>query len=460
MKIISFIRVITLMACTIAFLDKPYKIYASNTSSHTYHALLHNNITGLLKNVEDNLTYWEKQTNRLSNPDRSRIIQISGLETLQKSLAKKLARLHHIKQKYHKIDYFEDVSIDKYNEEIIKFILGLDQDLTGDMQHPSHKYASIIKKYQCHMINTIKEFKRPNWFSEHKWPLIISGLGIAMLSGYSYHYQNSIKNYVLDHWYKLNDVWKEHVVSPLKLVWKTVLNEINYEPLITEENVNLKKESVKEETTLYLKSIDQGFVNKIFKSPSPEKELADAAEKFVEFSPNKVEEILSREEKNPYYNALFGSLPRNYLLKIKKFEYLAMKILLVAETYRKQNHLNFAIIACVPAGLLLYGTCALLKKAFGSFFSKKVYFKQFKTTLVSMEKLINKDLLQPTLPYETMGLLIYHIDKLKKLLRKTPYAERYTLQEDLIELESIEFSPQQKMATINRMYRQYDFLTA
>jgi len=86
-------------------------------------------------------------------------------------------------------------------------------------------------------------------------------------------------------------------------------------------------------------------------------------------------------------------------------------------------------------------------------------YRKLSNPLIELERILNRNYTEQQLSDEERGYLLYYLLALKKRLAIIPDVQvRQDFARDVAEIESAEFSIVQKLNTVQRMYRVYDFL--
>ncbi|MBI2774794.1 hypothetical protein HYX58_02210 [Candidatus Dependentiae bacterium] len=126
-----------------------------------------------------------------------------------------------------------------------------------------------------------------------------------------------------------------------------------------------------------------------------------------------------------------------------------------------QNHVNFNLAMTLPAIAILGGLYVLYRQV--NRFSKDVLSDQHRNPvregLINIENALNKfNKPQTSVPFEAEGLILYWLSQLRCYAPHIPEHHRAQFEEDLSQISSPDFELHQKLATLERMYRTYEFL--
>lgn len=135
-------------------------------------------------------------------------------------------------------------------------------------------------------------------------------------------------------------------------------------------------------------------------------------------------------------------------------ENISEQVLRLAE----QHHVNNQLLLTIPAlftGYLLYVSSKLALKSLLS--SEKP--NLVREGLLMIENTLNKyNTKDHKLPFDAQGLILYWVNKLRAYVYYLPKHHQEQFNEDLTQIGSPEFELHQKLGTIDRMYRSYEFL--
>jgi hypothetical protein len=124
-----------------------------------------------------------------------------------------------------------------------------------------------------------------------------------------------------------------------------------------------------------------------------------------------------------------------------------------------QNHVNYQLLLTIPAvitGCIVYLTTRLAWRSF----STSDHFNPLREGLLMVENTLNKyNTKDHKLPFDAQGLILYWVNKLRVYVYYLPKHHQEQFNEDLTQIGSPEFELHQKLGTIDRMYRSYEFLS-
>lgn len=126
-----------------------------------------------------------------------------------------------------------------------------------------------------------------------------------------------------------------------------------------------------------------------------------------------------------------------------------------------QNHVNFNLAMTLPAIAILGGLYVLYRQV--NRFSKDILSDQHRNPvregLINIENMLNKfNKSQTSVPFEAEGLILYWLSQLRCYAPHIPEHHRAQFEEDLSQISSPDFELHQKLATLERMHRTYEFL--
>lgn len=123
-------------------------------------------------------------------------------------------------------------------------------------------------------------------------------------------------------------------------------------------------------------------------------------------------------------------------------------------------HLNFELMATIPAMLLTYATYRVCSSVFSNF-TRTHILKPLKKDLIQFQLLLNKerhvvDVHKTSLIYK--GMCFYWIKQLKEYSRNISSTARYSYNQYIDQLSNVSITPAQKLTIIECMFREYEFL--
>jgi nuclear-control-of-ATPase protein 2 len=170
------------------------------------------------------------------------------------------------------------------------------------------------------------------------------------------------------------------------------------------------------------------------------------------------------EIKRPIRNVMFGDMARLMLVQLQKQKVDLERTLIAMDRLLRSNEINFELIALIPAVLVT------LVMAYNVLTFQRVQdrqlFSHMQTLLLAIEKILNANntRTREALSDESHGLVYLHTYRLRQLMQHKHHllnvdAERYDFYDDLDEVDSEDLEIQQRLSTVQRMFRHYQFLT-
>eukprot|EP00667_Euglena_gracilis_P005857 EG_transcript_5899 len=160
--------------------------------------------------------------------------------------------------------------------------------------------------------------------------------------------------------------------------------------------------------------------------------------------------------RRPITSSLFGDMARLLLIQMQMQKVNITQLYIAMDDVMRKNELNFNVMAAMPAtmlvlfGMYLYWTTR--------HFRATPVFREIRSGLRSTEVIFNRAS-GPSLHWFDQGLLLLEVAKMKALCPKLLNAElRRWFEEDLQEIEDAGLTCQQRLHTVQRMYRIYTFL--
>ncbi|HEX2977937.1 MAG TPA: hypothetical protein VHO47_02365 [Candidatus Babeliales bacterium] len=126
-----------------------------------------------------------------------------------------------------------------------------------------------------------------------------------------------------------------------------------------------------------------------------------------------------------------------------------------------QNHVNFNLAMTLPAIAILGGLYVLYRQV--NRFSKDILSDKHRNPvregLINIENTLNKfNKPNSSVPFEAEGLILYWLSKLRCYAPHIPEHHSAQFEEDLSQISSPDFELGQKLSTLERMHRTYEFL--
>jgi nuclear control of ATPase protein 2 len=170
--------------------------------------------------------------------------------------------------------------------------------------------------------------------------------------------------------------------------------------------------------------------------------------------------------KTPLVSLLSGDLLRVLLIQVQKTKVDLEIAMNSVDKLLKANELNFALLAAVPTCILVGLGLRELRHLWKR---RRLLYRghidrQILYGLREVEQILNRNLTmvhhEIFLSYRDQGCLLIQLHYLRELIRR--YAkmgdDTYRLMEDLAEIEMNYRTVQQRLNTVQRMYRTYAFL--
>lgn len=321
-------------------------------------------------------------------------------------------------------------------------------------------YQEGIRKYKKRALRLVKTARKPSHVSRH-W-LSYSVATISALAGFIYYTKNKdkIATWIQDGKQASKNFFTDYIKNPAKNSLDIVYRKKEDKPLISPDACKIDKKILEKELWDYY---NDNY------SKMPKEKVKANIEEAVQSNtlPSEVMNDYTKQMKNPTWNALSprGQIVRLFILA--QFQPLKIR---VNEGFQKfdrlfkANELNFELLVGLPASLLIGLACYSSYKCLQTCYrfispQKNLLFKPIKKALIALETIFNDhngDVKK--MNYTTHGQCYYWLSKLKKACYVIPLEERPLFIADLIDLESSVFTVSQKLATVQRMYRAYDFL--
>jgi len=171
--------------------------------------------------------------------------------------------------------------------------------------------------------------------------------------------------------------------------------------------------------------------------------------------PKDVQAHFVEQSKSPAWNTIMSRRLGGQFVSLNQ-------ILLHLELLRAQNihqgqKLNLELLVAIPTAVVGYGAYRITKGAY-SYLAEKNY-EPIKQNMLRIERLLNQfNNDKQTITDTAKGKIIYAVHQLTRVEHLIPVEQRESFFADLAELYAPSFSIKQKLRTIDRMYRTYNFL--
>ncbi|KAI9301701.1 ATP synthase regulation protein NCA2-domain-containing protein [Cunninghamella echinulata] len=169
------------------------------------------------------------------------------------------------------------------------------------------------------------------------------------------------------------------------------------------------------------------------------------------------------EIKSPLKNAIRGDLIQTLLIQVQKTKVDVDMAMQALDKLLKSNELNFAFLAVAPSMLLTWASISWIKNMYikrGGHKMKQIR-QPIKDAVRRIERLLTLDPNHDDeLTCESQGALLCELLLLRNYAQSLPTRNsiRELFIEDIRDLETVKLSKQQKVETIQRMYRTWHFL--
>ncbi len=446
-------------------------------------SLIMQQIFKILMTLFDSLDYWQDlrskpfyyftsqwPTKIWHNKSRSVTIR-DGVSTLKEAIYYYTYFLGAIYKNLHKFDSINN------EQELYQHVATTIFTINACVEHESFEFSinSSLKLQELHDIlissyertyifhttalQNVAKYLKPGHF-QRNWVRysVLATTGLATLI-YWYYNQEKISTWTDQTVQAGKKLFSDSVYQPVKNIFDSYFSkqsatkndEIkNLRKDQTEILKSLLKEQIKK-TSPHLKEEQiQQTVNTILESgtltPELKKELIDAQNSPVItlLSPNGSLISLSIIEIRLMINQLLsvGDEKGDKLLEILH-----------------QNHVNYQLLLTFPAVLLSYLVYTGTSKAWHAFTTSEKL-NPLREGLLMIENTLNKyDTKDRALPFDAQGIILYWVHKLRAYVYFLPKHHQEQFNEDLTQIGSPDFELHQKLATIDRMYRSYEFLS-
>ncbi len=148
---------------------------------------------------------------------------------------------------------------------------------------------------------------------------------------------------------------------------------------------------------------------------------------------------------------------RGQYIRINAIEFEIFKLQLI--DMFQANRLTIELLLTIPTFALLYGSYKISKNISHKISPHHISYKPIKRGLLKVEHILNNhNNTAVQMSYSAQGQLYYWLCKLRNYADQVPDKKRLYFLEDLAELGASDLQVDQKLSTINRMYRTYSFL--
>ncbi|MEX0940761.1 MAG: hypothetical protein WDZ41_05355 [Candidatus Babeliales bacterium] len=437
----------------------------------------------ILTALHDHLEYWEQLQLRpirrfISNgplkwfKSQSQTIEIKDhVKVLQQeieNISRYIGYLHEIKQQKKSASAnFAHQELYRLAHIINKCLDYSDPNTQPIIKENLEQELNILlmknKKKLAHFKNTmngrIAIHKKPSHFSRHWLEYSIGALSALSSLAYWYKNHDKVNKWVHDTHTSGKNFYHNYAYQPIQNIIDIFYGKYETKELITTEEIKNLEEMKREGIINFYKkhtNLAEQEIKKIAEEAIQQKTLPELIrKKWLETSPNALWNVLIGSTRLPYIgnkDAIWLAL-----LKIDDGIITGKSALLLGQDILKANSLNQQILVAIPAVLTILGGCYTIKKAYNLF--KKNPFDYIQKELISIESILNKyNNSSMSIDYTALGLIHYHEYKILNNIDCIPVGDQARFIRDLSELDSLEFSIPQKIATINRMYRAYPFL--
>lgn len=366
------------------------------------------------------------------------------------------------------------------------------------------QYAKFIDEH----VDQIKKhvlplYKRPNHLNRN-WIKYTIGLSVVSFMTYKVATnRDEILRWAHESYDSILRFYVLHLQEPVVNMYNVIRFD-THKQLIDPESVDVSIDSLERMVTSFAR--DHGSSTG---SHMTEEELGIVSEQARRGNLAYIMHKYEQEMKNPLKNALFGDMAQLLLIQVQKQKVDIERTMIQMDKLMQSNELNFELMATVPALLLavfvVYNVLTYQRR------TDNRVFASFKSSLVHLERVLNRF---PTSEQESMlmainnngsgavdnssqqllesstvvgiksndideasgtlnrnqasGFVHLHVRKMRRLLNdnvnkfQTHYRKEASvardLHFDLTELDNHQISPEQRMRTVERMYRSYYFL--
>lgn len=433
------------------------------------YTLLQTELLQGLNSIDQHINHWKQE--RL-HPVQSTVTQsprfwtssmaygdiitrnIFRLKLKHQNLAENLGKLNEIMQDFKQVDTLDSIKKHIIKQQPILTGIIINNKPTESLQNSSYarlasyliKALTIVKDYKKNLNFEIQEFKSPNHF-ERNWIKYLTSITALAASGY-YVYQNqdalreSAINWATATKEGISNFWKNHIQKAL-----TDARDELFKPT----DLEIEKENIESGCR---------HLSTILKNDCPEYTqpmIDNALEQYQRTGaiPLKLVKKMNYMMENPFTSLFnFFEAPQNKRL----WAFWVHTQKRDGELLVQRGNTITKIALVTPALFIARTTMNVAYKTLNLFKSKHVY-TPVKKYLLKMERKLNAQTDKSERPsYGDQGLMIYWGYQLRKVINLIPTDNRLEFIKDIKEIERTNFNAQQKISTIKRMYRTYDFL--
>lgn len=429
---------------------------------------LQKNVIAVMDNLYHNRNYWQQAQYRslgyffekgplkwLTGKKQSQEVQ-ENLEVVEHELIHQAHLLGHLQEIHNELSKEEGPLKKENAQQVSKKI----QSLLPKNHDCSCSYKDLIKKAQNYKKETLKRLhviQAPGHF-QRNW-IGYSIAALTTLYGYDYWQKNhglilqTMDQSATTAQHFFNYYIKEPIKNSVDIIYGKEKNDL----IISDKIIKEREDILEPEFTNYLQNnstYSKDEITRIVKESIRDRALpADMQKRSDQESRNLTYYIISPS----------GKILNISYIKAALLELMAYDRLKKMDRLLETNKLNFELLIALPAtaaiSLLGYLSYKMGNKLYYTVFSRpEVKYKEIKQALIKVEAILNTHQDKKLIDHALQGQIFYWVHKLQQLIDAVPFVDRTNFGRDLNELNSLEFTVNQKMNTITRMFRTYPFL--
>jgi len=431
------------------------------------------NLLEQLDSLSESISFWEDlegnsfRTNVILSV-RNRSFQhrwVSLQDTVEYLNTIFVSWLRHLGRLKHALLCLEDVSSVVRLEQTTKFCINELKDILGIVDSDDFtKYCLelniALERQEESFLSYISGFEQVPRYIKY-WPEITCGVvfGVGLISVAMYRKADAYDflSRVLLSW---NEFYVEHVKKPLAALVDEILFDHTLQVSDSEAMIDAK---------LSLGRMLEDYVRDV----DPNADAATLASIRESMDVSILSQQYEAELKKPIASLVSGDLVRMLLIQMQFMKKELLVVMTALDELIRENQFNLELMATVPAFIVTWSVYQVgvytVRALMGTKSTKPYVFKHVRLLLRDVEQLLNLNFIPTANDFQktgmrevTLGRLVLLIHQLERALFQNldffDRHERKRLAEDVSEISSDQLSVQQKLHTIDRMYRSYTFL--
>ncbi|PRP86275.1 hypothetical protein PROFUN_05416 [Planoprotostelium fungivorum] len=310
-----------------------------------------------------------------------------------------------------------------------------------------------LSDFEEEVMSVLSEYGRPSNLSRNWLRYTITVTTVLASLKYLYARQENISNWFNEIYLSVNHFFHRYLEEPLLHIWKTIRYEGKDYAVINPKALDEDVNSLGRMVVDFAKKSGQSLTAEQISAIRESAKTGD------------IGTILTTYEKDiqgPIRGALFGDLIQLILIQVQKTRVDAERGLAAVDQLLKANELNFEALGVIPAVAFSYLTVRFAYRTVLGTLDYKQIRNYIRDEMRSVDRLLNLSLPEhgkANMTLREQGRLLISIDKLKYYAQKSLSSrQRVNFLEDLHDLGSSQQGAKRKQNTVNRMYRNYNFL--